>query len=181
MSIAPRTDRYSTVAIWLHWIIAVLVLVNLAVGLLHDAVPALKAWMPGHKSIGITVLGLTLVRIAWRLGHRPPALPVDMPALEKGAAHAAHWALYALLLAMPLTGWMMVSGAQRRPLDWFGLVDIPYLPVSPAVSGLGHNGHGLLGWVMLALVVIHIGAALRHHLILRDRILARMAPIVDRG
>jgi cytochrome b561 len=176
--IRPVMDaRYSGVAIAFHWVIALLVVVNLAVGLLHDAVPALRAWMPGHKSIGITVLVLTLARIAWRLSHKAPPLPASTAAWEKGVAHATHWTLYALLLAMPLTGWAMVSGTdKRRPLDWFGAFDIPYLPVSTATGDIGHNAHGLLGWLMLALVVLHIGAALRHHLILRDGILARMIP-----
>ena len=172
-----RTDRYSTVAIWFHWTIALLVIVNLAVGILHDYIDTLKPWMAGHKAIGITILVLTVGRVAWRLAHRPPPLPPETRAWEKGVAHATHWTLYLLLIAMPLTGWLMVSGTdKRRPLDWFGVFDIPYLPVSKAAGGFGHNAHGLLGWLMLALVVLHVAAALRHHLILRDSVLGRMAP-----
>ena len=82
---------------------------------------------------------------------------------------------------MPLTGWLMVSGSdERRPLNWFGLFDIPYLPVSKAVGGFGHSAHGVLGWLMLALVVLHVAAALRHHLILRNAVLTRMAPAIRR-
>lgn len=174
-------ERYSRVAIALHWTIALLVIVNLIVGIGHDYVPALRAWMPGHKAIGVTVLGLTAARIAWRLTHRPPSLPLAMPAWEKGAAHATHWVLYALLIAMPLSGWLMVSGpAGRRPLTWFGLFDIPYLSASKATAGAAHSAHGLLGWVMVALIVLHVAAALRHHLILRDTILTRMAPVLGR-
>ena len=166
------------VAIWFHWVIALLVIVNLAVGILHDAVPALRSWMGAHKAIGITVLVLTAGRVAWRLGHRPPPLPARTPVWEMGLAHVAHGALYLLLVAMPLTGWLMVSGTDtRRPLDWFGLFDIPYLPVSQAAGGFGRDTHGLLGWLMLALVALHIGAAVRHHLLLRDPVLARMAPV----
>lgn len=176
-----RTDRYSTVAIWLHWTIALLVIVNLAVGILHDPFPALRPWMGAHKAIGITVLVLTLGRIAWRLSHPAPPPPADLPTAEKGAAHATHFLFYALLLAMPLTGWMMVSGSDKRgPLNWFGLFDIPYLSVSTAAGGFGHSAHGVLGWLMLALVVLHVAAALRHHLILRNTVLARMAPAVRR-
>ncbi|MEG3163018.1 cytochrome b [Sphingomonas sp. PB2P19] len=176
-----RTERYSTVAIWFHWTIALLVVLNLAVGLLSDPIPALRPWMAAHKSIGITVLVLTFGRIAWRLAHRAPPLPAGTQAWEKGVAHATHWTLYLLLVAMPLTGWLMVSGTdKRRPLDWFGLFDIPYLPVSKAAGGFGHEAHGVLGWLMLALVVLHVAAALRHHLILRDTVLARMAPMVRR-
>ncbi len=172
-----RTDRYSTVAIWFHWTIALLVIVNLAVGLLDDPIPALRSWMGGHKAIGITILVLTLGRIMWRITNPAPPLPADVPVAEKGLAHATHFAFYALLLAMPLTGWMMVSGSDKRsPLNWFGLFDIPYLQVSKAAGGFGHSAHGVLGWLMLALVVLHVAAALRHHLILRNTVLARMAP-----
>lgn len=178
----PRGERYSRVAILFHWTIAVLVVVNLIVGLGHESIPALRAWMPGHKAIGITVLALTLARIAWRLTHRPPALPADVPAHVRIVARATHWALYALLLLMPLTGWMMVSGPKgRRPLTWFGTFDIPYLPVGAPGSDLGATAHGVLGWTMLALVLLHVAGALRHHLILRDATLVRMAPWFARG
>ena len=173
--------RYSRVAIAFHWTIAVLVIVNLIVGIGHDSIPALRAWMPAHKPVGILVLALTLARVAWRLGHSPPPLPPRTPAWERVAAHTTHVALYALLLAMPLTGWLMVSGTEkRRPIDFFGLFDIPYLPVGPAAGEAGAWGHGLLGWTMLALVALHIGAALRHHFLLRDTVLARMAPRLAR-
>lgn len=177
----PRTERYSGVAIAFHWTIAFLVVVNMIVGLGHDAIPALGAWMPGHKAIGITVLALTVLRLGWRVAHRPPALPAATPVWERGAAHATHWALYALLLAMPLTGWAMSSNPARlRPLTWFGAFDVPYLPVSQAGARVGHDAHGLLGWAMLALIVLHVAAALRHHLILRDAVLVRMAPVLRR-
>jgi cytochrome b561 len=181
MPALDRTDRYSTVAIWFHWAIALLVIVNLAVGILHGSIPAMRAWMPGHKSIGITVLVLTVGRIAWRLAHRPPMLPAHSRTWEKGAAHTTHWTLYGLLIAMPLAGWLIVSGTDKRwALDRFGLFDIPYLPVSQAVGGFGHSAQGLLGWLTLALVVLHVAAALRHHLILGDTVLVRMAPVAPR-
>lgn len=177
----PVTQRYSGVAIAFHWTIALLVIVNLIVGLGHDAIPALRAWMPGHKAIGITVLALTLGRVAWRITHRPPPLPAFTPAWERTVAHATHWVLYALMLLMPLSGWAMVSGPEgRRPLSWFGLVDLPYLPVGAAAAETGHAAHAILGWLMLALVALHIAAALRHHLILRDSTLLRMLPRATR-
>ncbi len=172
------TARYSTVAMWFHWVIAAMIVANLAIGLLHDSV--LGFAFPIHKALGMTVLALTAARVAWRLTHHAPPLPAHTPAWERGAAHATHWALYALMIAMPVTGWMMASGsAQRRPLTWFNLFDIPYLPIGPAVGGVGHEAHGILGWLMLALVVLHVGAALRHRFILRDGVLARMAPALD--
>lgn len=172
--------RYSTTAMWFHWTIAVLVIVNLAVGILHDPIPALRAWMPGHKAIGVTVLVLTAGRIAWRLTHPAPPLPPATKAWERVSAHATHWTLYVLLILMPLSGWTMVSAGTRRPLTWFGLFDIPYLPVSDAAGDIGATAHGILGWTMLTLVALHIAAALRHRLILRDHVLARMAPALDR-
>lgn len=177
MATLPRDDRYSTVAIWFHWTIAVMVILNLLIGFFHESL--LAGWKGSigiHKAVGITVLVLTAGRIVWRLAHRPPALPANIAGWERGAAHAAHWGLYALLFVMPLTGWMMSSGPKRHPLSWFGLFDIPYLPVSPGAAGFGHEAHEVLGFLFAAVVVIHIGAALRHHLILRDRVLARMLP-----
>jgi cytochrome b561 len=174
---AYQAERYSRVAIAFHWTIAVLVIFNIAVGLGHDPIPALRALMPAHKAIGLTVLALTALRIAWRVAHRPPPLPADTPGWERGAAHATHWTLYLLLVLLPLSGWVMVSGPEgRRPLSWFGAFDLPYLPVtSPAAEGAA-KAHGLLGWVMLTLVLLHVAAALRHHLLLRDQVLARMLP-----
>ncbi len=177
----PADQRYSRVAIAFHWTIAALVIVNLVIGLGGDAVPALGAMFPAHKAIGITVLALTAARVAWRLMHRPPPLPGHTPAWERATAHAVHWALYALLVLMPLSGWAMSSNPERRRgLSWFGMFDIPYLPVSRAGAGIGHEAHELLGWAMLALVVLHVAAALRHHLLLRDSVLLRMAPAFGR-
>ena len=174
---AYQAERYSRVAIAFHWTIAALVIFNIAVGLGHDPFPALRALMPAHKAIGLTVLALTALRVTWRLAHRPPPLPADTPGWERGAAHATHWTLYLLLVALPLSGWVMVSGPLgRRPLSWFGAFDMPYLPVTSPAAESAAKAHGLLGWVMLALVLLHVAAALRHHLVLRDRVLARMLP-----
>lgn len=172
------SERYSRVAIAFHWTIAALVLVNLWIGLGGDSLP--KDWtvMPVHKAIGITVLALTLARIAWRLAHPAPRLPDHLQPWERAASHISHFLLYAFMLIMPLSGWAMSSGAKRRPLEWFGLFDIPYLPISPAVADIGHEVHELLGWGFVALIAVHFAAALRHHFLLRDNILARMLPIV---
>ena len=174
----PRADRYHQVAVWFHWSIALLVLVNLALGLLHESLFDGIGWViPVHKSIGFTVLALTLGRIAWRLTHRPPPHPPGMPAWERLSAGAVHLLFYGLMLALPLSGWAMVSRPlRRRPLDFFGLFDMPYLPVGQAAGTVARNAHGLLGWVMLALIVLHVAAALRHHFLLRDTVLARMLP-----
>jgi cytochrome b561 len=175
-------DRYSRGAIAFHWAIAALVLFNLWLGLFHESLPREWKVMPVHKSVGITVLVLSIARLGWRLAHRPPALPVAIPDWEKLAARAVHWAFYVLLLAMPLTGWTFSSNPERlRPFSWFWLADVPLLPVSAGVAGVAKETHELLGYLMAALVVIHIGAALRHHFRLKDDVLARMLPWVRRG
>lgn len=178
-----RIDRYSRGAIWLHWIIAALVVVNLAIGLLHDSLlEGVAGAIPLHKSIGLSVLALTLARIGWRLTHRPPRLPVDLPAWERGAARASHVAFYALLLALPLAGWVMGSAGReaRYPMRWFGLFDVPHLPGSARTAAFGDGAHMVLGYAMAALVALHLAAALRHHFVLRNAVLGRMLPGVAR-
>jgi len=172
-----RGEHYSRGAIAFHWGIAALILFNLIGGLFHDAMP--RAWgvMPIHKSVGMAVLLLTLGRIGWRLTHTPPRLPAAMPAWEKTAANAVHFLLYALMLILPLTGWLLSSNPERpRPIDWFGLFQIPVLPATSDIAHNAHEAHELLGFLMAGLVLVHIAAALRHHFLLRDGVLARMIP-----
>lgn len=166
---------YDRVARALHWSIAILVIANIAIGIGHDRLKDLFPAMPIHKAIGLTVLALTVVRIAWRLTHRPPPLPGGMAGWERGAAQLTHAVFYALLVVLPLTGWIM-SSAGEYPLTWFWLFDIPKFAVSKgdAVVGLSRGSHGTLGLLFGALVAIHVAAALRHHFILRDGVLRRM-------
>ncbi len=161
--------RYSRGAIVFHWTTALLVIVNLWIGLVGGS-------MPLHKSIGVTVLVLTIGRIAWRVANPPPPLPATTPSWERAVARWTHRLFYLLLIVLPMSGWAMSSGATRRPLDWFGLFPIPYLPVSPAAAGAGHEVHEIVGIGMAVLVALHVGAALRHHLLLRDGVLGRMLP-----
>lgn len=173
------TRRYSRGAILFHWTIAAAILFNLWLGMWHDNLPDTWKVMPVHKALGITILVLSVARLAWRMTHPAPPLEPTMPAWERVAATTSHWALYALTILVPLTGWAMVSGAaSRRPFDWFGLFPLPYLPVSAAVGGAAHEGHEVLGYALAALVVVHVLAALRHHLVLRDATLVRMLPIL---
>ncbi|PKP94259.1 MAG: cytochrome B [Alphaproteobacteria bacterium HGW-Alphaproteobacteria-16] len=178
----PGADRYNNVAILLHWSIAVLVILNLVIGLGHDALP--RAWgvMPIHKAIGITVLFLSVVRLGWRLAHTPPPFVATTRAWERALASTVHWLFYVLLIVVPLTGWLMVSGTEtRRPLTFFGLFDIPYLPVGIAAGDFGHESHEVLGLLMAALVILHIGAALLHQFVKRDVTLSRMFPPAKQG
>ncbi|WP_242128438.1 cytochrome b [Sphingobium sp. Sx8-8] len=168
-------DRYSSVARALHWITAILIFFNLFLGFAHDALPREWKVMPVHKSVGLTVLALTVARLLWRLAHRAPPLPPEMPGWEKGVAHATHFLFYAFMLLMPLSGWIMVS-AGDRPLNWFFLFDVPKFAVSKgdAIVGLSGEGHEVMAFAWAALIGVHILAALRHHFILKDGVLRRM-------
>ena len=177
-----RGDRYSRGAIAFHWIIAALVLFNLWLGLFHDSLPRDWKVLTLHKSVGVTILVLSIGRLAWRLTHRPPSLPAAMPAWQKLAARANQWAFYALLFVLPLTGWIFSSNPEKlRPVSWFGLFELPSLPVTAEFAVAAKETHELLGWTMAVLVAIHIVAALRHHFLLRDKVLGRMLPWASRG
>jgi cytochrome b561 len=183
MSTTVARSTYSRVAIILHWLIGIAIIANLIGGLLHDLPPReMRGVIMGlHKATGITILVLSVARLLWRLTHRPPLLAATIKAWEKGIAHATHWIFYLLIILVPVSGWVMVSAAEkRRPLTWFGVFDIPYLPVAQdriAAAGAG-NAHELLAFVMIGLLVLHIGAALKHHYLDRDNTLARMLPLL---
>jgi cytochrome b561 len=181
---ATRTPAsgYSSVAIALHWTIALLILANAAGGLLADSVDdaTARTIMNIHKPTGITILALSLVRLGWRVTHGFPPLPPSTPRWDAVFARATHVAFYALMIAIPLTGWTLVSGGSR-PLEYFGLFDIPKLPVSRATSEAAGEVHGLFAFLMLGLAALHVLGALKHHLIDRDEVLARMLPLVRRG
>jgi cytochrome b561 len=180
MQVAARST-YSRVAIILHWTIALLMIGNLIGGLTHDWVPkeSMALVMGIHKASGITILALSLVRLLWRLGHRPPPLAATLRRWEVGLAHATHWIFYVLMIALPMTGWLMTSAGSRKwPLSWFGLFDIPYLPVAQDKGFADSMGaaHEIAGYLMLGLVVMHVAAAIKHHMIDRDNTVERMLP-----
>ena len=176
--------RYDPVAIFLHWSIALMILLMLPMGfLMEDAPSSLKPLIYNlHKSIGLTIIALSLFRIVWRLLNPPPALPDSMPRSQKILAHAAHWALYAFIIGMPLSGWLMVSATAKYPIDFFGLGIAPFLPM-PHLEDAKATGHMLTEWHEsiayggIALLVVHIGAALKHHFVAHDGILQRMLPL----
>jgi cytochrome b561 len=169
--------RYSAVARWLHWIVAALIVWQLVSGIGHEALPREQrgAVMGLHFSAGITILFLTVLRLAWRIGHRPPPLPAVMKPWQIGLAHGTHWLFYLLMLLLPLSGWIMVSPAPF-PILWFGLFELPKFGVTreDAIAGIAGGAHGAMGFLMLALFLLHVGAALWHQFSLRDNLLARM-------
>lgn len=176
--------RYSAVAIVLHWLMAVLIISNLAGGLVLEGLldspdssrVAIGRIMVGlHKSLGLTVLSLTVVRIVWRVSHAPPPLPAHMTPLERGLSRVSHAGFYVLMLALPMSGWAVVStAAVPRPLQWFWLFDVPKLSLSADIYQTARQGHEVLGWIMIALLMLHVVAALKHHWFDRDVVLARM-------
>lgn len=168
-------ERYNRVARLLHWMMAALLIGNLAGGLLNESLKDTINIIPLHKSIGLTVLALTCARIAWRFTWQHPPYPPAMAQWQIAAAKGVQAVFYGLMLAMPLTGWVMAS-AGKYPLTWFGLVDVPKFAVAKesALYLASRQGHEVLGWLFVALIAIHVAAALRHHLILKDRVLERM-------
>ena len=179
--------RYDGVAIALHWLMALAIVGMIALGLIMTDLPRGStlqfSMFQLHKSVGVTVLLLTLLRLAWRLAHRPPALPDEMPVWEKLAAHAGHLGLYALMFGLPLSGWAVVSASPLNiPTVLFGVIHWPHLPLlstlankKPVAEAL-ESLHSAAAWILIALLVVHAGAALRHHFLLKDDVLRRMLP-----
>jgi cytochrome b561 len=171
-------QRYSTVAIWLHWIIAALVIANLLIGLFHEdfSKPVHDSLMFWHKSFGLTVLILTLARLAWRLGHRPPPFDPVMRPWEVRLATFIHWLFYALLIVIPLTGWLLTS-ANGRPISFFGLFHVPLLPVrGKEAHDMFKEVHEILGKGMIGVIALHVAGALKHHFEGHRHLIGRMAP-----
>jgi cytochrome b561 len=185
-----RLSGYSAGAITLHWLIAALMLTNIGLAWYFNTLkgPAVVAPLALHKSIGITVLLLTLVRIGWRLTHPAPPLPEAMQPWERVAARATHFLFYLLMLGMPLSGWAMVSASpliKIHPTVLYGLIPWPAAPF----PGLGpdqlHDAgklfratHNTLALVAYATIVLHVAAALKHHFFDRDDVLSRMIPLL---
>lgn len=186
MSQIDPPARYDPVAKTLHWLIALAIIGMLAAGWIMTSLPNGSTKFTiyqMHKSAGITVLLLALFRLVWRLTHRPPPLPGTMRSWEKLAAHGTHLLLYALMIGMPLVGWVIVSASPLNlPTMLYGVIPWPHLPVLPElpnkkeISHMAATVHGYLAWVILAVAVLHAAAAWKHHLIDRDDVLTRMAP-----
>jgi cytochrome b561/polyisoprenoid-binding protein YceI len=194
---APAAARYTAVAIVLHWAIAAAIVLDFALGWwMHEAIEdedwaaqAIAAFQL-HKSIGLTILALSLLRLGWRLVGRPPPLPPAMPAWERAAARAVHWAFYALMVAVPFSGWLYASVQWREgaplavPTLWFGQFEVPHLFGLDELSARARDRladafedtHEWLAWAMAGLLALHVAAALKHRFVDRDDVLASMAP-----
>jgi cytochrome b561 len=173
----PKSQRYTTVAVVLHWIVALVVIGQFALGWLMQEIPKSP---PGqraavfnvHKSIGLTILLLMLVRLAWRLGHPPPALP-PMPRWQARTALANHRLLYALLIVMALAGYLG-SSFSGYPVRFFGLVLPSWAAKNDAMKELMSNVHLACAWLLAAAVALHLAAVVKHALVDHDGLLARM-------
>ncbi len=171
--------RYGAVAMSLHWIIAALIVTQFTLAWMADDLPLgmhKLALLARHKSFGMTVLMLAVLRLSWRLFNPPPQLPVGMRPIERTLARSAHIIFYALLFAMPISGWLM-SSAKNYSVSWFGWFTWPNLigPNEETFSVL-KSIHGILGWVLFATAVLHVLAALKHHFWNKDDVLVRMLP-----
>ncbi|KFN48899.1 hypothetical protein P873_13180 [Arenimonas composti TR7-09 = DSM 18010] len=174
-----RDDSWGWVSISLHWLVVLAVLGLCAVGFLMQELPnrPYKVEIYAlHKSLGLTVLGLTVLRLLWRLVAGTPAPAPGMPRWQRWLASASHGALYAILLAMPLSGWLYNS-ASGFPLQWFGVFSLPKLSGRDAgIRGFAHDMHEWLFIALAVVVTVHAFAALKHHYFDRDRTLVRMLP-----
>lgn len=175
--------RYTTTAIHLHWLIALALIGTFSLGLYMHELPLsphklkLYSW---HKWAGVSIFLLVLVRLAWRLGHRPPELPATMPAWQRQASTVVHGLLYVLMVAVPLSGWLM-SSAKGFQTVWFGVLPLPDLVAKDEPLGEAFEAaHKLLNLSMATLVLAHVAAALKHHFIDRDDVLRRMSLLKTR-
>jgi cytochrome b561 len=174
----PEIKRYTGTAVMLHWLVALLIFVAFPLGMyMHDLPlsPTKLQLYSYHKWLGMTVLLLAVFRIVWRVTHTPPALPDSVPRLQQLASHTIHGLLYVLILAVPVSGWVM-SSAKGFKTVWFGVLPLPDLVGKDKALGELLSGvHQSLNYLLLALVVLHVAAALKHHLIDKDGILLRMS------
>jgi cytochrome b561 len=176
-----QPTRYASTAIFLHWLSAFLIFAAFPLGLYMHELPLSPSKLQlysYHKWLGVTILLLVAVRLAWRAGHTPPPLPASIPLWQQRAAHTLHGLLYVLLLAIPLSGWLM-SSAKGFQTVYLGVLPLPDLiGKDKALGELLTEIHETLNFALLALVIAHVGAALKHHFIDRDDILARMMPFI---
>ena len=179
MMLKNTHDRWGGVSQLLHWIVVVLILtmayLGLTMGDLPNGLDKYKTYAL-HKSIGLTILALVALRLLWRVYAGTPHPASGTPRWQARIASLTHWAIYALLFAIPLSGWVL-SSVPSFPLQWFSLFDVPKMPsVDQEMQELAQEAHEIMFWLLALLVAAHAGAAFYHHLFLRDATLMRMLP-----
>lgn len=180
-----KIERYHFLSMSLHWLMAVLILTNVFIGQEAEEIKTALdiSLFQLHKSLGITVLLLTLARIGLRFAIKAPAPPASMKTWEIKVLKAVHGLFYLLMIGLPLTGWLLVSlSPYKIPTVLFGVFPWPHLPVEgiaadskelmEAIGGV----HGIMSKTMMVLFILHVGAALKHHFNVRDEVLFRMVP-----
>jgi cytochrome b561 len=179
MTLRNTTARWGSTAQLLHWLIVALIITQVILASMAEDLPlGMKklAMYARHKSVGITILGLAVIRLAWRWANPTPTLPTTLKPYERVLAQLTHAALYLLLFAMPLTGWMMTS-ARGFPVSWFGFIQLPdFVPRDQALYNLMKETHDNLALALYVVVGLHVLAALKHHFMLKDDVLRRMLP-----
>jgi cytochrome b561 len=172
-------QRFTPLQRLLHWLMAVCILTMLfiGVGMVSTTMPKYLTLVSIHKPLGISILVLALIRLAVRLRYGAPALPADLPEPMKLAAHLSHYALYALMIGMPLLGWAMLSAAADPVVVFWGLWLPAILPQSDRLHTWLWGAHFYLAFAFFALVLMHVAAALFHALIRRDGVFDAMAPV----
>lgn len=187
---STNSTRYGAVAMTFHWVIAAAILTNITLGYFMDdsdnvASMTRFALFQIHKSIGLTILVLSIARLIWRLVHKTPPLSSHLKAWERISAHAVHWLFYVLMVGVPLLGWAAVSVAPIGiPTLWFTLFRVPHLPYLATLTraeklpyaAFFNETHTFLAYSMLILLVLHVAGALKHQFWDRDNELARMIP-----
>ena len=168
---------YTPTAKTFHWLIALLIFITLPLGIyMHElALSPIKIKLYSyHKWIGVSVFILTSLRLLWRTSHQPPPLPGSLPQWQLRASLITHYALYALLFFVPISGWLM-SSAKGVQTVWFGVLPLPDLVTRDEVMGdLLNNTHKILNITLLILVTLHVLAGLKHYFIDRDNVMSRM-------
>ena len=179
-----HSDNYTRTAIVLHWLIAIAIIATFGVGYyMHDLQLSpfklkIYSW---HKWAGVTIFLLVLFRLVWRFTHRPPGPPTGMTAWQHVAAEFAHRLIYVLMIAIPLSGWLM-SSAKGFQTVYFGVLPLPdLLAKDKELGNLLAVVHTVLNFTLIGLVIGHAGAAIKHHFIDRDDVLVRMLPFIKKS
>lgn len=179
MKISNTDERYGVIAQILHWFVVLLVFIQYIIGSIAADLPLgmqRLVLLARHKSVGITIFIIIILRIIWRLINKIPSLPANMPSYQRRLSCITHWSLYLILLCMPIAGWIN-SSASNITVSWFGIFTLPDL-VGPDkhIATIAKETHHILGWILFAVIGLHIFAALYHHFILKDNVLMRMLP-----
>jgi cytochrome b561 len=179
-SAAGSSNRFTPLAQALHWLTALLVLATVVIAwhmkVLQRTDGTRENWYYVHEAVGVTILALTVIRLGWRWRNPPPPLPGKLNLVERGLATANHWALYAILIVMPASGYCLIS-AGGHALHYFGLFTLaPFLPRSRELVDFGRSVHAIFQWAVYAFVVLHVSATAWHIIVRRDGVLDRMLP-----